>query len=219
MIYPTEIYKQIIDRDSIDQINLSINDHLLNPEKKVVFDYGTYYSVGEKAESILKSLLPRLPNEELHVFLLESTFPPLPHRDRHFIEGRTYVVPIEECDPETITTIVFNETQTLQESNDQFFENAPDVPSNFSQDFRNTHLGHVPQEKVNKLSIETIFPYVLGDAIVFDSSKVHCSNDYRSQKISKKRGILVWSNILEDGKDRPNLYNDKTKSSRMPPIE
>lgn len=216
MTYPTEIYKQIIDHDSLEKIKLAIDEHLLNPDKTVAFDYGTYYSVGEKAEAILRSVLPKFPNEELSFFLLESTYPPHPHRDRHFIVGRTYIVPFEPCDPDSVTTIVFNEVQTLHETNDEFFANAPDVESNISPEFRDQHLRHVPDDRISKLSIETIFPYVLGDVVAFDSSKVHCSNYYLSQSITKKRGILVWSNIKEEGRDNPNLWNDETKSSDMP---
>lgn len=219
MTYPTEIYKQIIDHDSIEQIRQAINEHLLNPEKKVEFDYGTYYSVGEEAHSLVNQLLPKFPNEELSIFLLESTYPPHAHRDRHFLDGRTYIVPIEECDPDSISTIVFNETQTLTETNDEFFKNAPITNNPVTAEFYHSHLRHIPENYIDKLSVETVFPYVLGDIMVFDSAKVHCSNYYRTYDVVKKRGLVIWSNILEEGKDRPNLYNDETKSSVMPPKE
>ena len=48
----------------------------------------------------------------------------------------------------------------------------------FPDDFREQHLGHLAPEMLQGLSPEFFIPWRIGDVIVFDSARLHCSADF-----------------------------------------
>ena len=53
-------------------------------------------------------------------------------------------------------------------------------------------LPHLKTEWLNGLSIDNKFPWQLGDAIVFDSLKLHASTDFRKKGIEGKLGLSLF---------------------------
>ncbi len=65
--------------------------------------------------------------------------------------------------------------------------------SQFSREEHQEHLGHLPISCLQGLSIETTLQWTRGDAIVFDCSQLHASNNFRVFRNNLKSGLSLFT--------------------------
>jgi len=65
--------------------------------------------------------------------------------------------------------------------------NYNDTP--FDRQFYEQYLTHVPYENLHGLTVDSIVPWVPGDAIVFDRTQLHCASNEHDHKI----GITLFT--------------------------
>lgn len=191
MIYDTQILHQCISMSNVEIINSYILEHLKNPDAVNKQKWSTYYSVGQRAENLLNSILPKLENESLRIHYYVSHGFAGPHSDKGWIKGgRTYIIPLENA---TSYTVVFNQIDNNPDFNNNFFANAPTLNEEIKEEYKHIDLSHLGDPE--KLSIECAFFWVAGDALIFDRKKLHCSDNFINKNIGPKKAIVIWSEI------------------------
>ena len=50
-----------------------------------------------------------------------------------------------------------------------------------------------PISQIDKISIETIFPWKKGSLLIFDRGKLHCSDNFLANGLPSKRGFVIWT--------------------------
>lgn len=55
------------------------------------------------------------------------------------------------------------------------------------------YFTHLKYQWLEGLSLNSCIPWVPGDAIVFDSVRLHCASDFRKQGIRKKLGLSIFT--------------------------
>lgn len=66
----------------------------------------------------------------------------------------------------------------------------------FNEHERLAYLTHLKPQWLSGLSLHSTLPWRIGSALVFDSVRLHCASDFRTQGISKKLGISIFTNKL-----------------------
>ena len=69
-------------------------------------------------------------------------------------------------------------------------KNIKDIP--IPKAITNKLLPHLKSEWLQGLSIDNKFSWQIGDAIVFDSLKLHASTDFRKKGIQSKLGLSLF---------------------------
>ena len=73
------------------------------------------------------------------------------------------------------------------------YKDVKDLKTNpIPKPMTNKLLPHLKTEWLHGLSIDNKFPWQLGDAIVFDSLKLHASTDFRKKGIEGKLGLSLF---------------------------
>jgi len=174
-MFKTEIYENYFTDEQIDNLNKLITPcDPLNAEPN-----GIYWGIGKNAEEYILNLLPKLPNETLFVKMLEATKPGYPHRDgspheeRYSFYARTIIIPLQSCEG---YTIVFNEDD-----------------GKIHNDIVECFLNHF--KTMPSYSIQQIYKWNKGSMLIFDRKKMHSSNNWLKYDVSKKLGLVIWSEI------------------------
>lgn len=204
-MYTTEIIKNFLSPDQLDTINqlISIYD---SSDDTVEAPIGRYMGVSSKVNDIINKLVDKLPNEVLFVKVLDATIPGGPHADTtlpnplpaNFVipnAARTFIIPLHTCNSHTI---VFHQELPLQVDTVEYITNSmeylPDGKHISDEDYEK-YVPHINIQWRRKLSIETVFPWIAGDVLIFDRNKIHCSDDYLKNGLTGKRGFVIWSEI------------------------
>jgi len=70
-------------------------------------------------------------------------------------------------------------------------ENTVDVPF---QD-HNNYFSHLKSQWLQGLSLQSALDWIPGNAIIFDSVRLHCASDFRKLGITSKLGISIFTKI------------------------
>jgi hypothetical protein len=57
------------------------------------------------------------------------------------------------------------------------------------------YLTHMPYDNLHGLSIETVIKWKVGDIIFFDSTQLHCSNNFKSETPKEKHALSLFTNL------------------------
>lgn len=66
----------------------------------------------------------------------------------------------------------------------------------FDTDFHTKHLSHLKNEWLNGLSVESVTTWKPGDITVFDTVRLHSSNNFVKQGITSKLGLSIFTEKL-----------------------
>lgn len=177
----------------MELLNTYISEHMKNPKFTNNQGWATYYSVGEKAAELLNSILPKLENEVLAIHYYVSTGVAGPHSDKGYtVGGRTFIIPLKQSNAHTV---VFNQYMERDVDNKSFFANAPYANTVVNKKHKQINLSHFSNTESKKLTIETVFPWVLGDILIFDRKKIHSSDRFITENTVSKEAIVIWSEI------------------------
>lgn len=205
MIYKTEVLKEVFTSELLAEVKLLIEEHIKTlTEDQVVHAYhGNYYSVGEKASKLIVDKLPLFPGEVCAVNLLRHTKVTGPHTDTNIPDddtrsdpnrfARTMIIPLSTQDTHTIT---FNQHMALgTRGNDmiKFVEDLPVINQISSDELETYFHSSKDQYWIEKLSVETAFPWIAGDMLVFDRRRIHTGDDHLDKL--EKEGIVIWTDI------------------------
>jgi len=96
-------------------------------------------------------------------------------------------------------TIIFNEIIVEQENenqkgNEPIWNNYKKLENN-ATNYIQTLLSHIEHEKLEKLSIQNILQWTIGDVLFWDSRLMHCSNDFISNGNFVKHGIVIQTYV------------------------
>ena len=64
----------------------------------------------------------------------------------------------------------------------------------FDKNIYNEYLSHMPYDNLDGLSLETIIEWQIGDIMVFDSTQLHCSNNFIDQT-KEKHALSLFTNL------------------------
>jgi hypothetical protein len=203
-MYPTQVIKQFLNKDQLAEINQWSEAYDASGDI-VPAPIGHYLGVSPEVDSMIKSLIPTLPNELLFVRILEATSPggphadnglPLPLPDDYPIPNfaRTFIIPLTN---QETNTIVFNQAMPLGISIYDHMASLPalDVRDSVGQETYQRYLTHSGKDWMARLSIDVVFPWQAGDLLVFDRSRIHCSDNWAVNELGVKRGFVIWSEI------------------------
>lgn len=206
MHHPTNVINKFLSNEQLGKIKNLINSYVSSDI--VEAPIGRYVGVSPELDVMLNQLIPKLPNEVLFIKILEATIPGGPHSDTSLPNplsndfvipnfARTFIIPHETVDT---NTILFNEVLPTGVDNINYINNMPpiiDIEKIISKDTYTKYLSHCSEQWIDKFSIDTIFPWVAGDMLVFDRRKIHCSDNYVSHGLKNKKGFVIWSEIRE----------------------
>ena len=99
------------------------------------------------------------------------------HGPAKFLKG------LEETDPYTY----FNKILTTYEG----VEGLTDVP--FDEEWRQKYIPHIDAKYLEGLSVHSVMPWVPGNAIVFDSTRIHCATNYKRLGYTNKQAISIFT--------------------------
>jgi hypothetical protein len=205
MINKTEILKGVFTEDFLSEIQSLIEQHMktLSADQVVRAYHGDYYSVGQEATDLITAKLPLLPGEVCAVNLLRHTKVTGPHTDTNIPDddtcsdpnrfARTMIVPLKTQDTYTIT---FNQHMALgTRGNDmvEFVQDLPAINKISNEELETYFSSSKDQYWIEKLSVETAFPWIAGDALVFDRRRIHTGDDHLDKL--EKEGIVIWTDI------------------------
>lgn len=63
----------------------------------------------------------------------------------------------------------------------------------FSEFFRQEFLGHIKPDWLQGLSINRVLPWKPGDISIFDTVRLHCASNFRSQEIKSKLALSIFT--------------------------
>lgn len=206
MYYPTNIVKQFLSSEQLNKIKNLIDSYVIT--EIVEAPIGRYVGVSPELDVMLNELIPKLPNEVLFIKIIEATIPGGPHSDTSLPNplpkdyvipnfARTFIIPFETVDT---NTILFNEILPTGSNHSDYINNMPlirDTEKIISNEVYNKYLSHCSKSMCATLSIDTVFPWVAGDMLIFDRQKIHCSDNYSSCGLKIKRGFVIWSEVRD----------------------
>lgn len=67
------------------------------------------------------------------------------------------------------------------------------VSNNFPEDIYKKYFTHLKKSWLKGLSFKCAIPWIPGNAIVFDSVRLHCASDFRSLGIKEKLAISIFT--------------------------
>jgi hypothetical protein len=166
---------------------------------------GRYLGVSPEVDQQLNSLIDCLPNEQLFIRILDATSPGGPHADNGLPQplppdypipnfGRTFIIPLTT---QSTHTVVFNQAMPLGVGICDHMERLEplDPRQCVGQETGQQYLSHTGREWLDRLSIDVIFPWHAGDLLVFDRSRIHCSDNWAVNGLESKQGFVIWSEI------------------------
>lgn len=111
--------------------------------------------------------------------------------DQHY-GAHIFVIPLETVDS---ATIVFNEWYPNGKTMGEYLADNPNLQpkDSIDEDIIKKYLNSEHREYMRYLSIDTIFPWVLGDAITMSRYKFHGSDNFPGNGIKSKFGIIIWT--------------------------
>jgi hypothetical protein len=65
--------------------------------------------------------------------------------------------------------------------------------SRFDQKIYDLYFTHLKKEWLEGLTLQSAIPWIPGNAIIFDSVRLHCASDFRKLGISSKLGISIFT--------------------------
>lgn len=204
MEYKTEIFNNLIPEDSLAVIKALVDQSTSSlSEDEIVHAYhGDYYRVSEDAFNLIVNMLPLMPNEVCSsLTLLKHSRPTGPHTDTNISDddlvsdpkkfARTFIIPLETQETNTIT---FNERMPQGTRGNGMYQFISDLPvlNSLSPDLIEEHFHNMEFDSwVDKLSIETIFPWIAGDVLALDRCRIHTGDNHVGK--AEKKGIIVWT--------------------------
>ena len=63
----------------------------------------------------------------------------------------------------------------------------------FSEHFRHEFLGHIKPQWLEGLSIHRVLPWKPGDISIFDTVRLHCASNFRTQGITSKLALSIFT--------------------------
>ncbi len=200
-MYKTEIIKNVFSNEELIHLISLIEAHEPDPDQIVISSIGKGVPIGGAAIRFVNEKLPKLDNEQLSIKMLIANIPGGPHSDTYTenIEeskyfARTIIVPLYTCNT---NTIIFNEKLPNLVEVGKYIDSLENVNSIDDETYEK-YLTHMPREWTNKLTIDTIFPWIAGDILVFDRHKIHCSDNYEKNGLTNKRGLVIWTEINDN---------------------
>jgi len=218
-MYKTEILNNFISIQDLENIRQTIERYISpNNIHNVNSPIGIYYDIGEETRTLVDNIIVKLPSEVVNIKMLDSVTPGGPHsdtsppRDSDDPErvlpkfARTFIIPLETIDT---YTIVFNEyiPDQLLNNRNVSHDSYADAVNNYLQNELErigdpidhiTHQKYLSHVDSSRLSINTVFPWVAGDILVFDRRMIHCSNNYIVENVISRRALILWSEIKSE---------------------
>jgi hypothetical protein len=203
-MYPTQVIQGFLTPQQLSQIRQWTLEW--DPGEDIVpAPIGRYTSVDPRVSHMIDSLVDHVPNEILFVRMMEAHSPGGPHADNgrvlpaaHTVPpqqfARTFIIPINT---EPTHTVLFNQSMPLGISVfDHMATLKPLAPElAVGQETGQRYLTHVSPNWLSKLSIDVIFPWNAGDALIFDRNRLHCSDNWADNGLEAKQGFVIWSEI------------------------
>jgi hypothetical protein len=204
-MHTTEIIRNFLSPAQLDTVNELIATYDSSNDT-VEAPIGRYIGVSSEVNDIINKLVDKLPNEVLFVKVLDAIIPGGPHADTalpnplpaNFVipnAARTFIIPLHTCNSHTI---LFHQVLPLQVDTIEYITNSmgylPEDTHITDVEYEK-YLSHINAQWRKKLSIETIFPWIAGDMLIFDRNKIHCSDNYLKNDLTGKRGFVIWSEI------------------------
>lgn len=204
-MYKTEILKNIIPEESLSQIYEAILGYISPETLSLKAFHGNYYALDDTLTTAISAFLPLLPNEiPSSLFLALRTSTGL-HSDTNLLAGdnaditkygRTFVIPFETINTHTITFDQILPRGTEGKLAIPYIKSLPIINA-ISQEEIDMYFKSLAHEYwINKLSVETVFPWVAGDVLLLDRHRIHTGDDHPSEV--DKKCILVWTKINEN---------------------
>lgn len=172
-------------------------------EDIIAVTQGDYYPLGEEAHKILIDTLPLLPGEKISAKLLKHVKSTGVHTDTNVTENdgqdlnafaRTFIIPLKTQDTYTITFNEFLNPGTPGKEVNSYINSLPVTNQISSDNIEKYFTSFKNNNWIDKLSIEKIFPWLAGDALIFDRNRLHTGDDHLSNSIVKE-GIVIWTTI------------------------
>jgi hypothetical protein len=169
----------------IEKIITKLKDHILDFEITAAFFFQTDYphiihndDTFELPDTVYKGVtLPLLITGECH------TFPSLCFFDQFYFHG-----PAKFFKGETDIPTYYN--KQVYDYND--VDNLSDLPF----DDRDRLFTHLKPQWLERLSLHSALDWVPGNALIFDSTRLHCASDFRKLGIKSKLGISIFTKKL-----------------------
>jgi hypothetical protein len=218
--FNTQICKNIIPNKALEYTIKQLEKNKNNYNLSEDLIAGKTFNLNQAIYEQIKTFLPLLPNEHGHLhFSINDPATGL-HSDKNYnyeygdklIQNfaRTFIIPLFT---QSTYTIVFNEAlpkEVKQIEMHEYMKTLPvinkitleDRKKFFEFDDNVLPITGRPDETCNntwleKLSIETIFPWVGGDVLIFDRNKIHTGDNYQKHGVPEKKGMIIWTSIHE----------------------
>lgn len=104
------------------------------------------------------------------------------HGPAKFLKG------LKDVDPYTY----FNKILTSYED----VENLSDVM--FDEEWRSKYIPHIDAKYLEGLSVHSVMPWIPCNAIVFDSTRIHCATNYKRLGYTNKQAISIFTRKKQD---------------------
>ena len=203
-MYETQVIRNFLTAEQLSQLQQWVAEWD-SSQDIVPAPIGRYIGVSPQVDSMLNSLIDCVPGERLFVRILEATSPGGPHADNGLPTplppdypipnwGRTFIIPLTTQETHTV---IFNQSLPPGVSVGEHIDRLPllDPRQSVGQVTAQQYLTHTGRPWLDRLSIDCIFPWHAGDMLVFDRSRIHCSDNWTSSGIDVKRGFVIWSEI------------------------
>ena len=69
------------------------------------------------------------------------------------------------------------------------------VSTQFDDDIRHKHLSHLKRAWLNGLSLWGMIDWVPGNALIFDSTRLHCASNFKKMGITSKLAISIFTKV------------------------
>ena len=203
-MYKTSIIKNFLSDGQLSRIRDLVNSYEQNETDIVEAPIGRYLGVSSELDILLSRLIEKLPNEVLFIKILDATIPGGPHADTYLPPNpvtipkfaRTFIIPFEDTNT---STVLFNEALPIGEDMFHHINNVlvKATSSLITKEIYSKYLTHCSLALCEKLSLDVIFPWIAGDMLIFDRTKLHCSDNYVVNNLENKKGFVIWSEIIE----------------------
>lgn len=203
-MYPTQVIKGLLHGPQLAQVQAWVAQYDSSHDV-VPAPIGRYIGVSPEVDQLLNTLIDCVPGEQLFIRILEATSPGGPHADNGLPTplppdypipnfGRTFIIPLTTQETHTV---VFNQAMPLGVGICQHMDALPQLAPEVAvgQMTGQQYLTHTGRDWLDRLSIDCVFPWQEGDMLVFDRSRIHCSDNWQTTSITVKRGFVIWSEI------------------------
>lgn len=174
-----------------------------------------------KDNLLLKEIISRLkeklgPFEITAAFFFRTDYPHIIHNDDTFglpngvSKGITLPLTIEREFGEELPRLCFFD-QFYFHGPAKFFNGSKDIPTYYNEclyDYKNVDgiidtdfawptelLAHLKPQWLKGLSLHSTLEWKPGNALIFDSTRLHCASDFRQLGIKSKLGISIFTKI------------------------